>query len=154
MIAVMKEETSDSKHTSDIAKKDTGETKSEGWGNCLSAEEGIWECGVFMVLNQKGGTKCAIYDTEQPGYEVKLDISVSEDGSEALVSSSIGAGVFKFCGLGLQGQPDGSPVRNIFEGSFTEEVTGSGKAFLEGGSNFSASEARKNFDSIASVFHR
>ena len=63
MIAVMKEETSDSKNTSDISEKDTGETKSEDWGNCFSAEEGIWKCGVFMVLNQKGGTNCAIYDT-------------------------------------------------------------------------------------------
>ena len=70
------------------------------------------------------------------------------------MSSSIGAGVFKICGLGLQGQPDGSSVRNIFEGSFTEEVEGSGKDFLEGGSNFSASEARKNFDSTASVVQR
>ena len=64
LIAVQKEEISASKHTSDLAEKYTGETKSEGWGNCFSAEEGIWKCGVFMVLNHKGGTKCAICYTE------------------------------------------------------------------------------------------
>ena len=58
-----------------------------------------------MVLNQKGGSKCAACETEQPGHEEKLDVSVSADGSEALASSSIGAGGFKFGGLGLQGQP-------------------------------------------------
>ena len=36
-----------------------------------------------------------------------------------------------FCGLGLQVQPDGSSVRNIFEGSLTEEVTGEGKDIFE-----------------------
>ena len=36
-----------------------------------------------------------------------------------------------FGGLGLQGHPDGSSVRNMFEGSFTEEVTVSGKAVFE-----------------------
>ena len=45
--------------------------------------------------------------------------------------------------LGLQGQPDGSSVRNIFEGSFTEEGAGSGNAIFEGGFKFAASEARK-----------
>ena len=52
--------------------------------------------------------------------------------------------------LGLQGQPDGSSVGNIFEGSFTGEGTGSGKAIFEGGFKFAASEARKKFDSTAS----
>ena len=36
-----------------------------------------------------------------------------------------------FGGLGLQGQPDGFSVRNIFEGSFTEEVTRAGNAIFE-----------------------
>ena len=58
-----------------------------------------------------------------------------------------------FCGLGIQGQPDGYLVRNMFEGSFTEEVTGAGKAIFEWGFKFSASEARKNFYSTASVVH-
>ena len=35
-----------------------------------------------------------------------------------------------FGGLGLKGHPDVSSVRNIFEGSFTEEGTGSGKAIF------------------------
>ena len=43
-----------------------------------------------------------------------------------------------FGGLELQGQPDGYPVINIFEGLFTEEGTGSVKAIFEGGFNFSA----------------
>ena len=30
----------------------------------FSVEEGIWKCGVCMVLNQKGGTKCADFETE------------------------------------------------------------------------------------------
>ena len=83
-----------------------------------------------------------------------LDVSVSAYGSEALQSYRIGAGGFKFGGLRLQGKPDGSPVRNIFEGSLTEEVTGSRKAFLEGGSNFSASEARRKFNGTDSVVQR
>ena len=53
--------------------------------------------------------------------------------------------------LGLQGQPDGYSVRNIFEGSFTKYGTGSVNAIFEGGFNFTASEARNNFDSTASV---
>ena len=56
-------------------------------------------------------------------------------------------GIFRrvrtFCGLGIQGQPDGYSVRNMFEGSFTEEGTGSVKAIFEGGFKFAASEARK-----------
>ena len=87
-------------------------------------EEGRWKCGVCMVLNQKGGTKCAAYETEQPGNERKLDVSVGADGSEALAYSRIGAGGFKFCGLRLQGHPDGSSVRTIFEDLFTEEGMG------------------------------
>ena len=38
--------------------------------------------------------------------------------------------------LGTQGQPNGSSVRNIFEGSFNEEGTGSGKDIFEGGFKF------------------
>ena len=44
-----------------------------------------------------------------------------------------------FGGLGLQGQSDGYSVSNIFEGSFTEEIIGSGKAIFEGGFKFAAS---------------
>ena len=55
-----------------------------------------------------------------------------------------------FGGLGLQGQPDGSSVRNIFEDSFNEEGMEAGKAIFEGGFKFAASEARKRFDSTAS----
>ena len=45
-----------------------------------------------------------------------------------------------FGGLGMQGRPDGYSVRNVFEGSFSEEVTGAGKVIFEGGLNFAASE--------------
>ena len=45
----------------------------------------------------------------------------------------------------MKGQPDGSSVENICEGSFTEEGTGPGKAIFEKGLRFSASEARKKF---------
>ena len=48
-----------------------------------------------------------------------------------------------FVGLGLQGKPDGSSLRNVFEGSFTEESTRGGKAIFEGGLKFAASETRK-----------
>ena len=41
-----------------------------------------------------------------------------------------------FDGLGLQVQPDGYLVRNIFESLFTEEVTGSVKDIFEGGFKF------------------
>ena len=50
----------------------------------------------------------------------------------------------------MQGQSDGSSVRNISEVSFAEELTGAGKAIFEGGFKDSASEARKKFDVIAS----
>ena len=59
-----------------------------------------------------------------------------------------------FGGLGMQFQPDGYSVRNVFEDSLTEEGTGSGKAVFEGGFTFSASESRKKFDSIASEVQR
>ena len=52
-----------------------------------------------LLLNQKCGTKCAACETEQPGNERKLDVSVGADGSEALAYSSIGAGGFNFVGL-------------------------------------------------------
>ena len=44
-----------------------------------------------------------------------------------------------FAGLRLQGQNDVSSVQNIFEGSVTEEGTGSGKAIFEGWFKFAAS---------------
>ena len=65
--------------------------------------------------------------------------------------SVIRRGGRKFDGLGLQGQPDGSSVSNIFEGLFTEKEMGAGKAIFEGGFKFEASEARKKFDSTASA---
>ena len=58
-----------------------------------------------------------------------------------------------FCGLGIQGQPDGYSVRNIFEGSFTEEGTGAVKAIFEGGFKVAASEARKKFYRTDSAVH-
>ena len=45
-------------------------------------------------------------------------------------------------------------MRNILEGSFTEEGTGAGKAIFEGGFKFSASGERKKFDSTTSVVQR
>ena len=51
----------------------------------------------------------------------------------------------------MQGQPDESSVRNIFEGSFTEEVTGGENDIFEGGFKFVASEASKKFDRTAST---
>ena len=77
-----------------------------------------------MVLNQKCGTKCAACETEQPGNERKLDVSFGVYGSEALAYSRIGTGSFKFGGLRLQGNPDGSSVSTIFEDFFTEEGMG------------------------------
>ena len=50
---------SSQENTSDLDEKDTSATRSEGWGNHLSVEKLIWKCGVCMVLNQKGGIKCA-----------------------------------------------------------------------------------------------
>ena len=52
-----------------------------------------------------------------------------------------------FVGLGLQGQPYGVSVRNVFEGSFTEEGMGAVKAIFEGGFKFAASAVRNNFES-------
>ena len=59
-----------------------------------------------------------------------------------------------FCWLGLQGQPDGSSLRNIFEDSCTEDGTIVGKSIFEGGFKFSASDARKNFNRTASAVQR
>ena len=42
-------------------------------------------------------------------------------------------------------------MRNILEGSFTEEGTGSGNDIFQEGFKFSASESRKKFDKIDSV---
>ena len=68
-------------NASDLAEKDTGSKKLEFWGNRLFVEEGTWKFGVFMVLNQKVVTKYNYYETEQPGHEGKLDVSISADGS-------------------------------------------------------------------------
>ena len=59
-----------------------------------------------------------------------------------------------FVELGIQCQSDGYSVRNIFEVSFTVEVTVSLKAIFEGGLNFAPSEVRKNFESMGSSVHR
>ena len=59
-----------------------------------------------------------------------------------------------FVGLGLQGQPYGSLVSAIFEGSLNEERAGSGKAIFKGGFKFSASDASKNFDRADSALQR
>ena len=56
--------------------------------------------------------------------------------------------------LGLQGQPDGSSVRNILEDSCTEEETVVGKAVFNRGYKFAAPEARNNFYSTSSRLHR
>ena len=45
-------------------------------------------------------------------------------------------------------------MRNILEGSFTEEGTGAGNAIFEGGFKFSASETRNNLYSTASGVQR
>ena len=58
-----------------------------------------------------------------------------------------------FGGLWIQGYPYVSSVRNIFEGSWTEEVTGAVKDIFEGGFKFASCEARKNFDSTYSEVH-
>ena len=68
-----------------------------------------------MALNKKGGTKCAACETEQPGNEGNLYVSVSEYGREALVPYRIGIGGFKFGELRLKEQSDGSSVRSILK---------------------------------------
>ena len=54
--------------------------------------------------------------------------------------SGIYRGGRTFGWLRLQVHPDGSSVSNVFEGSFTEEVTVSGKAIFERGLKFLSSE--------------
>ena len=49
-------------NTSDLDEKDTSATRSEGWGNHFSIDKLSWKCGFFIVLNQKGGTKCSTYE--------------------------------------------------------------------------------------------
>ena len=125
LIAVPKEETT-SRITQVIFLRKTSAQQNQKFGAIVfSVEEGSWKCGACMVLKHKGGTKCAACETEQPGNERKLDVSVGADGSEALAYSRIGAGGFKFVGLRLQGQPDRSAVITIFEDLFIEEGTGS-----------------------------
>ena len=53
--------------------------------------------------------------------------------------SGLQIGGITFGGLGMKDHPDGSLVRNIFKGSFTEGVTVIGKDILEGGFKFSVS---------------
>ena len=65
--------------------------------------------------------------------------------------SGLHRGGRKFGGLGLQGQPDGYPARNIFKGSFTEDRTEAGKDISEGVFKYTASDSRKKFDRIAST---
>ena len=71
--------------------------------------------GFCIVLNHKGDIKFSACETEQPESELKLYLSISGDGSEAIPYSKIGAGGFKFGGFRMQGQPDGYSVSNIFE---------------------------------------
>ena len=52
----------------------------------------------------------------------------------------------------LQGNPDGSSVRNIFEGSFTEDRKEKGKDIIEVGFKFAVSEVLKKFDTTASAY--
>ena len=69
-----------------------------------------------MVVNQEVGTKFSSCETEQPWHELKLDVSVSGDGSKALVYYIIAAVGFQFGELMIQVQPDGYSVNNMFEG--------------------------------------
>ena len=64
--------------------------------------------------------------------------------------SRLHTGGIKFYELGLQGQPYGSSISNIFEYLCTEEVTGVGKTIFEGAFKFASSEEVKKFDSTAS----
>ena len=101
MIAVPKEETEARKMRAIFPRK-TPAQQNQKFGEIvylLSRES------VSVGFACKGGTKCVACDKEQPGHEEKLYVSVSAYGVEALASSSIGAGGFKFGGLGLQGQP-------------------------------------------------
>ena len=68
--------------------------------------------------------------------------------------SGLSRGGITFGGVGIQGQPDGYSVISIFEGSFTEEVTGVENYIFEGGLKFSASKASENFNITASAFQR
>ena len=56
-----------------------------------------------------------------------------------------------FGGLGIQVQPDGYSVSNIFEGSFNEEVMIAGKAVSEKEFKFATSDARNKLDIMASA---
>ena len=58
----------------------------------------------------------------------------------------------KFVGLVLQGQPDGSTVSNIFEGSFTEEGMGAGNSIFEGWFKFASYYPRKNYKGTDSAY--
>ena len=71
-------------------------------------------------------------------------------GREGLSGICIGGRTFGW--LGIQGQTDGSSVRNIYEALFNEEGMRAGKAVFEGVFNFAASEYNDNFDSTDSSF--
>ena len=51
-----------------------------------------------------------------------------------------------FGGLGIQGNPYGSLMRNVLECSFAEEGKGAGKSIFGEGFKSSSSEARKKLD--------
>ena len=130
MIAVPMEETT-SRITQVIFLRKTSAQHNQKVGAIFFfVEEGIWKCGVCMVLNHN---------------EVKLDVSVSADGSEALSYSRIGAGVFKLGGLRLLGHPDGSSVSTILKIYSLKRERKHERLFFEGWFNFVASEVKKKF---------
>ena len=65
--------------------------------------------------------------------------------------SEIHRGGRKFGRFGLQCQPGRSSVRNIFEGSFTEEGKRAGDNFFERGFKLEASETRNKLYSTYSA---
>ena len=65
--------------------------------------------------------------------------------------SGICIGGRTFGGLGLKGRSYESSLRNMFQGSLTEEGKVSGKSIFEGGFKFTASESRNQFNRTAST---
>ena len=55
-----------------------------------------------------------------------------------------------FGGLGIQGNPYGSLMRNVLECSFAEERKGAGKSIFGEGFKSSSSEARNRFNTTYS----
>ena len=68
--------------------------------------------------------------------------------------SGLRGGSRTFGGLVIQDQTDGYSVKNMFEGSFTEEGTEAVKAIFEVGFKFVAYEERKKLNSTASSVQR